>query len=202
MPTGYTADLMEKGQTFSEFVMLCSRNFGALIAMRDEPMNAEIPEFKPDSYYRESLEEAREELEEYLSLTADQRLALAARLKSEKLASLRETIRTDQEQNARLEEMRSQVLLWNPPTPDHQGLKRFMLEQLDTSVHNLDYWREKLKQIDDTPSFTFLDNREKDLRRSLFYCETALEEEIERVASRNAWVKALRESLATSGGEA
>jgi hypothetical protein len=36
MPTGYTEKLMEKGQTFQQFALLCARNFGALVMMRDD----------------------------------------------------------------------------------------------------------------------------------------------------------------------
>ena len=44
MPTGYTVALYEgKDVTFEDFVMGCSRAFGALISLRDEP-NAPIPE--------------------------------------------------------------------------------------------------------------------------------------------------------------
>jgi hypothetical protein len=58
MPTGYTAKLMEEGQSFPEFAMRCARNFGALIMMRDESLDVPIPEqFEPSDYYRKKLSE-------------------------------------------------------------------------------------------------------------------------------------------------
>ena len=59
MPTGYTAKLMEQGQTFPEFIMSCARAFGALIMMRDDPANAPIPEkFEPSDYHVRALKKA------------------------------------------------------------------------------------------------------------------------------------------------
>lgn len=43
MPTGYTADLMEKGMEFKPFVLQCARAFGALITMRDDSLDAPSP---------------------------------------------------------------------------------------------------------------------------------------------------------------
>jgi len=45
MPTGYTLDLYDgKNITFKEFVMKCAGAFGALISMKDESLDAPIPE--------------------------------------------------------------------------------------------------------------------------------------------------------------
>jgi hypothetical protein len=64
--TGYTATLTEKDQTFEQFVWACARNFGALITMRDDPMDAPVPElFELRSYYSERVEEARKELQAF-----------------------------------------------------------------------------------------------------------------------------------------
>ena len=59
MPTGYTARLCDGEQTFKDFAMLCARACGALIEMREDPMDAPIPEkIKRSSYYDEALSKA------------------------------------------------------------------------------------------------------------------------------------------------
>lgn len=65
MTTGYTVDMYEgKEVSFPEFATKCARAFGALVSMREEPLDAPIPEeFKPSSYHVEQLEELRNELE-------------------------------------------------------------------------------------------------------------------------------------------
>jgi hypothetical protein len=60
MPTGYTAKLYDGDQKFQDFAMECARAFGALIEMRDEPMNAKIPEtFEPSEHHVNGLERAK-----------------------------------------------------------------------------------------------------------------------------------------------
>ena len=61
MPTGYTAPIYEGEEnfTFKKFAMRCARNFGALIEMRGEPLDAEIDFdkcFQPSDYYKKALE--------------------------------------------------------------------------------------------------------------------------------------------------
>jgi hypothetical protein len=61
--TGYVHHMVEKNQTFPQFAMSCARAFGALIEMRDEGMDAKIPdEIKPEPYHKKAAAEARKEL--------------------------------------------------------------------------------------------------------------------------------------------
>ena len=57
MPTGYTY-YIENGNitTAKDFIMLCTRAFGALISMRDEPLSTPIPqEIKADTQYADNM---------------------------------------------------------------------------------------------------------------------------------------------------
>lgn len=45
MPTGYTYPVCEgKITEFPDFALSCARAFGALISMREEPMDAPLPD--------------------------------------------------------------------------------------------------------------------------------------------------------------
>ena len=51
MPTGYTAEV-QKGISFDKYALNCARAFGALVSMRDEPSDKEIPEkLEPSDYH-------------------------------------------------------------------------------------------------------------------------------------------------------
>lgn len=55
MSTGYT-DCIGKGADFKQFALGCARAFGALVTMRDEPSNVEIPdEFLPSDYHKKKI---------------------------------------------------------------------------------------------------------------------------------------------------
>jgi len=84
MPTGYTATLMEKNQTFPEFIMGCARAFGALIMMRDDPNDATIPDkFEPSDYHAKGIIKAREKLAKLKAMTDGEKLAFGQTEKDE-----------------------------------------------------------------------------------------------------------------------
>lgn len=58
MPTGYTSPLYEgKEISFEQFALRCARNFGALVMMREEPLDTPIPEkFNPCEYCKREYE--------------------------------------------------------------------------------------------------------------------------------------------------
>jgi hypothetical protein len=193
MPTGYTADIAD-GITFQKFAMNCARAFGALIALRDEPAGAEIPEFKPSAYYDTSLAEARERLTRLLALTPDEAEdeALRAHLNAEearaKYAREKEALRL------KYEAMLADVEAWRPPTPDHQGLKNFMREQITESIR-FDCGESAREGATKQAGAEWLAAAIADAERSVAYHAKSRDEEHARVAERNAWVRALRASL-------
>jgi hypothetical protein len=82
MPTGYTSDLYGgKEQDFRSFALSCARAFGALITMRDDPVDTPIPErFEPSTYSDRELSRAQDRLIELSDLTeaeADREAATA-----------------------------------------------------------------------------------------------------------------------------
>ncbi|MBU1067421.1 hypothetical protein KKE60_06510, partial [Patescibacteria group bacterium] len=91
-----------------------------------------------------------------------------------------------------------QVKDWQPPTPDHQGMKDFMIQQITSSIDfdcNTDYYHDELKKITLLTGQQWLEKEGARLLKDLSYHIKEEMKEQERVASRNAWIKALRESL-------
>lgn len=135
MSTGYTAKLATEGESFNAFVWRCARAFGALVHMRDEPGSAAIiPEIKPNESVLRSFERAREELAKARTMTLEEAEAEAQREYEAALKSHAENERKTDETRKRYEDMIANVEAWAPPTPEHSGLRNFMLEQLRESV--------------------------------------------------------------------
>jgi hypothetical protein len=195
MPTGYTAKLMESGQPFEEFAMSCARAFGALIMMRDDAMDAPIPEFEPSPYYEKSLTQHRAELARLIMMSEDERLAYGHASHAESIASAQEYLEKDIAENERLDAMRKQVLAWTPPTSEHQGLKDFMLEQIKISANALRYHYEAIAQAKSKTPLQYWTDAVAVESRGVEYATAELAKEIERTRGRNLWVKQLRESL-------
>ncbi len=82
---------------------------------------------------------------------------------------------------------------WNPPTPDHEGLKGFMVEQIESSIkfdcgHT---WEAPVK----LSGAAWREEQIAKCARDLEYHAREARKESTRNAERNAWIKALRESV-------
>lgn len=199
MPTGYTAGVADGEVTeFADFAMDCARAFGALITMRDDPKGAPIPdEFKPDSYHQGALDKAKERLAEvqaWDAATADEK-AMESHLKA--LATQESLVESDQVKRERYEAMLAKVEAWTPPTPDHDEMKKFMIEQLEGSIRfDCGYiWTAPAAQTGEEFRAAEIASALHDVE----YHAKHLAEDYERARQRTEWVRALRRSLA--GGQ-
>lgn len=198
MPTGYTAPIEEQdGYTFKEYAMSCARAFGDLVMMRDEPMGAEIPDsFQPDTYYADSVKAATIELEKLHAMSAKERIAYGEERRASAIASATDGIASDEQKQLRYAAMKAEVLKWEPPSPDHVGMKEFMLSQINDSTQYIGgYWNGVLtKAKEATPlSFYVFDVKAATRRIETGVVEAA--KETDRAAERTTWVRKLRESL-------
>lgn len=196
MPTGYTAPIYEgKEMTFEQFMLRCARNFGALISMREEPLDVPIPDdFQPDDYHKNQIEKwqkkaamfvrpKREDLESEYQAAYDK-----AKAEYDEKEVERKALRN------RYADMIEKVKNWQPPTSDHENLKKFAISQLEDSMnHDCHYWE-----------FTFLDkerwvesemNRDDFFAKNLAYHKEQYEKEVKACKARTEWVRQLKASL-------
>jgi hypothetical protein len=196
MPTGYTAAIKD-GISFEEFTWNCARAFGALIMMRDDPASAPIPErFEPSDYNLKRLAEARSRLAELEALTPEQ-----CQQRADEQYESDEQSRLDRKQEmqdlrAKYADMLDQVRVWIAPSKEHDGLKEFMIKQIEESIKfdcgytHYDEPTVRLSGID------WLDEQKARAIKNIEHHKTANAEEVERTNGRNEWVRLLRESLA------
>lgn len=196
MPTGYTATLMEKGQTFQEFIMGCVRAFEAFIEMRDSPSDAAIPEkFEPSDHYAKRIIEAREKLEKLKEMTDAEKADFGQIEKDMDIKRIKQWLKKATAQNKRLEDMAAQVKAWNPPTDDHQGLKDFMLEQISISKNGLDYIQALLTEATSKPAASYYVAAISEATLSIEYYTEENAKEIRRASDRTKWIQKLRSSI-------
>lgn len=198
MATGYTHPVKDgEVTTLEEFTLQCARNFGALIMMRDEPLSAPVPDaFTVAPWYNESIDRARRRLAELEALDAEGVERLAEESYQRELHAY-DSARVARDVGlARMRAMLDRVNAWEPPTPDHDGLKAFMVDQLQTSINfeqpHPEFDRPPVRQAPGPFIAAALDDARRDLSR---YQQSKREEEA-RIAGRNKWVAQLRASLA------
>lgn len=199
MPTGYTTAIID-GCTFEEFALGAARAFWALVTMRDEPQSAEIPEkFEPSPYYKNALKQAEEDLEDLLALDDYECADKAYEEYINAIDSRSRSWQRHKNYRRKYELMRAQVERWEPPTPSHVDLKRFMLEQIDSSI-KFDCWDwETFNKYCPEPvcmrGIEWREHRKALLESRIVKCLKSYQAELERITSRTEWVRQLRDSL-------
>lgn len=197
MPTGYTHIVAENDNfTFPEFALRCARAFGALVMMREEPLDAPIPEkLNPSEYYRKKYEKAKTEYENFIANppTEDD---LEKQYDEYVAKETEETnaISADKDvKRRRYNAMLLKVLKWQPPTSEHEGLKKFMIDQLHDSI-DADC-SEYQPLISNKEEWIAIHRSGKYLKEILDYYSKQWTKEVEITNSRNQWLKELRDSL-------
>ena len=194
MPTGYTAAI-KGGISFKQFAMDCARAFGACVMLRDEPGGGEsIPEkLMPSTYSKDALEAAKLRLARLEAMTPIACLMARNREHGENEARRLARIEEDASLLKKYKAMRANVESWTPPTVDHSGIKEFMIKQIDESI------RFDCGFYDDPGAEKSPDEWHKGAIRKqlndIAYHTKSYAEEVERTNQRNAWIKALRDSL-------
>lgn len=197
MPTGYTYPVADGTVTdFSKFALNCSRAFGVLMHMRDEPADAPIPDkIEPTSYYKEQLDALTARRKEILDYTEDQ---ITEQINQEYEASLEYRKKDLEETDAkrlRYMDMLAKVEAWMPPTDDHEPLKAFMIEQLRSSVEwDCGTTQYTIPNKDKKPE-VWRTEKLSELDREITYYTQQYDQDLENTAAKNKWLKELRDSL-------
>lgn len=193
MPTGYTSIFTERDVTFREYALRCARAFGACILQRDDNIEEPPKHREEASFYQESVDSDMRELDRFLSLTREQQVA-ELEAKAEETRRYRAKSQAERAVlEVRLREVLGQVSAWKAPTADHENYKKFMIEQINSTLDfdcgHRDYF-DPTKVKAETPE-EHLAQLKSSLERSI----QSRDEERERCKQANDWIDALYASL-------
>lgn len=193
MPTGYTADIA-KGITFQQYALNCARAFGALVTMRDDPGDAEIPEaFTPSTYHVEQLDIARQGLARLEAMTQEELEAETDKEYKDGVARYEQFNKEREGLRAKYEDMLKQAAAWMPPTEEHNGLKRFMISQIEKSIKfDCGY---TMPQPTILSANDWLEKQTAQCVHDIEYHKKEQDAENQQIAERNKWIQDLRKSL-------
>ena len=196
MPTGYTAAIKD-GISFETYALICARAFGALVMMRDEPFDAPMPErFEPIDYHAKAIRTAQERLEELDRMSLEDAATAAQVAYTAEVDRIRKIMADNDALRVKYNAMLQRIAAWQPPTPDHEGLKQFMREQIESSINfdcsNEYYLRSQPRQLS---ALEWRSEQVEKAREDIAYHSKEHAEEVGRAHTCTDWVKALRESL-------
>jgi hypothetical protein len=197
--TGYTYELVDKKLSFLQFAMRCARAFGALIEMRDEDMDAPIPDyFPPSDYHVNGKLEAEKTLARLRSISAEEAVAAERLSVSDSIARLEKSKAEEEEKRTFMQGVLSEVQAWKAPTPDHSGLRDFMIQQITTSLEGGDWYDKEIERLKNADLTVLVSERIARAEKDIVYHAEKYREECARCAERTKWVRDLRESLNTA----
>ena len=192
MPTGYTHNIKD-GISFKKFALQCARAFGALIEMRDEPFDAEIPdEIEVDDFHKRAIKSSKKELEQLLKMSREE---IEKACETDFQKSMKDWNETNKEKSDLLAKYNQKLLeakAWIPPTEDHKGLKDFMIQQITDSIKcDYDFISKPKKNTVEN----YLERKKESLLWSINYHTEQHEKAVKSAEGRTAWIRDLKKSL-------
>jgi hypothetical protein len=204
MPTGYTSGILDgKINTFEEFATVCTRAFGATIHMKDDSLDSPYEPRTPSLYHLKAIQEKKEELEKYNTLSDEDLLVEMKKGLNEDLVyykgKLEESTRNLEKLNSMLESAKS----WIPPTEDHEAFRTFMIDQLEMTIkHDGDssYYVEKIMEVErelgkEIDLKAERKSKIKELKNQISYHEIEHQKDFDRCQVSNDWVNSVLESI-------
>lgn len=203
MPTGYTA-YIENGDitTGKDFLKLCTRAFGIAIDQKDEPLSVPTKtEFEPNSYYIKSYNKACEKLQAVKNISFSE---AKLKLKDQHNKRIKDYIEIAENYSSLRDKylkVRSEVESWSPPTLEHNGVKKFALEQIDMCIPSedtiLEYINKSKEPLDlsDSAVQQFINDSISHCEDDVKYYKKLIDEEYERTHQKQDWMDQFLRSL-------
>lgn len=199
MPTGYTSILIDTKDP-KKYAEACIRAFGVAIEMRDEPLSKPVSDELEDTsskYHSERIADANARIETVSNMSDEEASAKAEEEYNQRKASLEESIEEKKSVGALFEKTRSLVETFTPPSSEHEGFKKFMLEQLESSKSDGDasFYVEELENLTQLSPQEWKDKEIQSAERDISYHTEELEKSSQRHTDKNEWLTQLRSSL-------
>lgn len=201
MPTGYTYGIEQgKISTFQEFAKECMRAF--VIHMRDDDNNKEYYPQTLSGYYSKELSNSRRSLTNIMKLSDKDVISKrkCELIKDKKYASNR--IVEKKKLLVKLNEMLSKAKEYQSPTEEHNGIRDFMIQQLETTIdHDCDtkYSERELVEINaELKNINPIVVRENCIKSEKENIERYLKghnEEVDRCNANNKWASDFLKSI-------
>ena len=197
MPTGYTCRVQEGNITeLKDYILLCARNFGGFIHMRDDNLNDEIRLREESNYHQKQLDEYTKQLKELQDKSDDELQDEIQLYISDENKRRAECLVAKIEYKKRYNSMLEKVKQWEIPSDDYKELKKFSINQLEESIKWDCRDSEYDNPITDIPSVQqWRENKIESCLSSIKYHSEKLLEEKQDVKEVNNWITSLLSSL-------
>lgn len=194
--TSFVEALINKNLNTREFLLLCCRGMSACMPQANDPLDVPPAEgYEPDSHYAEKKLEAEIELGKLLVKTTNERLEHGLAIKAQRIEFYSDLIRESEYRNAKLIPVLESLKAWKPPTDEHNGLKRFAIEQIESCITSVESDQTALDAMRETDPEKLFEETVGQKQRDVKFYAREYAEEVARTNLRNEWLAALRRGL-------
>ncbi len=192
MPTGYTAPIEDRdGYTFAEYLWSCARAFD--IACRD---SNGPPPFKHDPWTEHDvkrLAELEAERTRLRAMTKAEQRRWAEAEHARAVAAHESYKASERVKRERYAAMRAQVEAWTPPTALHEGLREFMISQINLCTPSTDAEMDRFgpKAVDFATAHA---ERLERCTKQIDSTRTSIAQAVQRAKDADEWVEALHKA--------
>lgn len=202
MPTGYTSYIKDGEITSGkDFLKLCTRAFGVAVDLKDESLDVPTPNhFEPHPYYEKAYKDSLVSREKAYSMTFEEaKEDMISKFKNNK-ASAEKILEEYKDEDEKYLKVREEVEKWIPPTPEHENLKKFCLEQIDMSLNTdlYEWYKEEINKeldISDDAIRKYIDVLKDQEDKAVNRAYEKYQAELKRVEEKNLWMKQFLDSL-------
>ena len=201
MPTGYTAGILD-GTTkdFNQFAKHCSRAY--IMHLRDEPMDSEYKKREVSDYHTKAIEKAKTELKQADSLSDEELIIQEKNRLIESKKYHLESKEKDELNKIKMDSFLEKAKQYVPPTENHQGIAKFMIEQLEKTIEfdcNSNYHIDELITIDSKIEKVNADDIRSEMKvkatKDIAYHTKEHEADVKRCREHNQWYEDFIKSL-------
>lgn len=190
MPTGYTLIISEKDISLKEFALRCARAFGACSEQRDDDIN-DPPKprvYNPDNYFEKVVKTGPPDVSFETFVEEGQR----------KIEQYKKTIKDRQTLKRKYEKLLREASNWPPPSPEHENLKSFMIQQLSDSIRcdcDTSFCENEVKKLESIKYSDWKKETLKNYKNTLERAKIEIAKAKESVKKTNKWLEDLNKSL-------
>lgn len=200
--TGYTEQI-ENGNvtTGKDFLKLCTRAFVVAMDMIEKPLSVPTPtHFEPNPYYKEKYDKAVEVRNKYRQMTFEEAKQDIIKKHNAEITQTKKFLEKYKLEDEKYKKVRDEIKEWIPPTPQHEALKNFALDQIDLSMNTYLYnslEKELNKELDisDDAVWKYINNMNASCEKNVGEAYEQWQKDLKRTAEKNTWMRQLLESL-------
>lgn len=157
--------------------------------------------FEPSPYYADAYNSACDALRDAKSISFDE---AKLRLKSKhhkKVEDCKKCAEKYSDLRNKYLKVRQEIEKWMPPTSEHEGIKKFALEQIDMCipcVESINKFIDKSKEpldLSDESITKFIEDNIAQCKRDVEYYKKSMDAEYERVQEKQDWMDKFLTSL-------